>query len=128
MKDKDSEKDPLFTVKGTLLFAVFGVVYSSILFSLDPEWVAWAAPLAFGGSLYASDPPPASAHLALSRDVFPTAYLYGCLALFAITLLDLVQSRQHLNWLAWLKAKSERGSAARLRAFLKSCLTFTFSR
>ncbi len=125
---KDPENDPVFTVKGMLLWAVVGVVYSSILFSLDPEWVAWAAPLAFGGSLYASDPPPASAHLASPGDVLPWAYLYGCLALFAIMLLDLVHSSQHLNWLSWLKAKSEHGSVAKLRSFLKSCLTFAFSR
>jgi hypothetical protein len=124
----DPEEGPLFTVNGVLLFAAYGVVYSWILFSLDPEYVAWAAPLVFGGSLYASDPPPASAHLALPSDVLPLAYLYGCLALFAIVLFDLVQSRRHLDWLSWLKAEFERGGVARLRSFLKSCLTFTFSR
>lgn len=125
---KDPEKEPLFTVKGVLLFAAYGVVYGWILFSLDPEYVAWAAPLVFGGSLYASDPPPASAHLALPSDVLPVAYLYGCLALFAIVLLDLVQNRRHLDWPSWLKAEFEPGSVARLRSFLKSCLTLTFSR
>jgi len=54
--------------------------------------------------------------------------LYGCLALFAIVLLNLVRNRQHLDWLSWLKAAFERGSVAKLRSFLKSCLTFTFSR
>ena len=125
---KDPEEEPLVTVKGVLLFAAYGVVYSWILFSLDPEYVAWAAPLVFGGSLYASDPPPASAHLTLPSDVLPLAYLYGCLALFAIVLLDLVQSRRHLDWLSWLKVEAERGSFAKLGSFLKSCLTFTLSR
>ena len=125
---KDPDKDPLFTVKGIILFAVVGVIYASILFSLDPEWVAWAAPLAFGGSLCASDPPPASVHLALPGDELPWAYLYGCLALFAITLLDLVQSRRHLNWLSWLKAESGYGIGAKLRTFLKSWSTSTFNR
>ncbi|MGB9072056.1 MAG: hypothetical protein WCC22_05255 [Terriglobales bacterium] len=125
---KDPEEGPLFTVKGVLLFAAYGVVYCWILFSLDPVYVAWAAPLVFGGSLYASDPPPASARLALPGDVLPLAYLYGCLALFAIVLLSLVQKRRHLNWLSWLNAESERCGGARLRSFLKSCLTFTFSR
>lgn len=124
----DPEKEPLCTVKELLVFAVVCVVYSSILFSLDPEWVGWAAPLAFGGSLYAADPPPASAHLAVPRDVFPVAYLYGCLTLFGIMLLSLIRNRRHLNWLPWLKAESERGSIAKLRSFLKSRLTFTFSR
>ena len=124
----DPAKEPLCTVKGLLLFAAISVVYSSILFSLDPEYVAWAAPLVFGGSLYAPDPPPASAHLALPSDVLPLAYLYGCLALFAIVLLKLIQNRRHLDWLSWLKTEPERGSIAKLRSFLKSCLTFTYSR
>jgi hypothetical protein len=89
---KESAKDPLFTLDGVLLWAIYAVVCAAILFSLDPEWVAWAAPLAFGGSLYAADPPPASAHLALSHDVLPWAFLYGCVALLAITLFDLVQT------------------------------------
>jgi hypothetical protein len=125
---KDPEEEPLFTVKGVLLFAAMGVVYSWILFSLDPEYVAWAAPLVFGGSLYASDPPPASAHLALPSDVLPMAYLYGCLALFAIVLFNLVHSQRHLDWQSWLKAESWCYSVTKLRSFLKSCLTFTFSR
>lgn len=122
---KDPANDPLFTVNGVLLWTIYAVVCASILFSLDPAWVAWAAPLAFGGSLYASDPPPASAQFALSRDVLPWAYLYGCVALFAITLLDLVLSRQHLKWLSGLKAECHHGNLARLRTFLKSCLTFS---
>lgn len=125
---KDSAKDPLFTVNGVLLWTIYAVVCASILFSLDPQWVAWAAPLAFGGSLSAADPPPASAQFALSRDVLPWAYLYGCVALFALTLLDLVLRRQRFKWLSGLKAEYEHGSVARLRTFLKSCLTFTFSR
>jgi hypothetical protein len=125
---KDRDHDPLFTVNGVLLWTIYAVVCASILFSLDPEWVAWAAPLAFGGSLYASDPPPASAHLALSGGALPWAYLYGCVALFAITLVDLAHSGQHLNWLSWLKAESGHRSVAKLRSLLKSCLTFTLSR
>jgi hypothetical protein len=124
---KDRAKDPLFTVNGVLLWAIYAVVCALILFSLEPEWVAWAAPLAFGGSLYASDPPPASAQFALSRDLLPWAYLYGCVALFALLLLDLFLGR-HFKWLSGLKAECQRGSVARLRTFLKSCLTFTFSR
>jgi hypothetical protein len=125
---RDRENDPMFTLDGVLLWTVYAVVCALILFSLDPQWVAWAAPLAFGGSLYASDPPPASAQLALSRDVLPWAYLYGCAALFALLFLDLALSRQHLKWLSGWKAERQYGSVARLRTILKSCLTFTFSR
>jgi hypothetical protein len=125
---KDPDEGPLFTVKGVLLFAAVGVVYGWILFSLDPEYVAWAAPLAFGGSLYTSAPPPASAHLAVPGDVLPVAFVYGCLALLAIALFELVQSRRHLDWLSWLNTEFERGRVTKLRSFLKACLTFTFSR
>jgi hypothetical protein len=125
---KDPEEEPLFTVKGLLLFAAVGVVYGWILLSLDPEYVAWAAPLVFGGSLYASDPPPASAHLAVPSDVLPLAFVYGCVALLAIALIELVQSRRHLDWFSWLNTAFERGRVAKLRSFLKSCLTFTLSR
>ena len=69
----DPGKEPLCTVKELLVFGVICVVYSSILFSLDPEWVGWAAPLVFGGAFYAADPPPASAHLSSPRHVFPAA-------------------------------------------------------
>lgn len=125
---RDPEEEPLFTVNGVLLFAVYGVVYGWILFSLDPEYVAWAAPLVFGGSLYASDPPPASAHLTQPTDVLPVAFVCGCLALLAIALFDLLQKRRHLDWPSWLKAEFERGSVAKVLSYLKSCLTFTFSR
>jgi hypothetical protein len=125
---KNPEEGRLFTVKGVLLFAAMAVVYAWILFSLDPEYVAWAAPLVFGGSLYASDSPPASAHLAAPNDVLPVAFVYGCLALLAIALFELVQSRRHLGFLSWLNTEFERGRVAKLRSFLKSCLTFTLSR
>jgi hypothetical protein len=81
------EKEPLCTVKELLVFGVICVVYSSVLFSVDPEWVAWAAPLVFGGALCATDPPPASAHLGSPHDVFPVAYLYNVLALLCLVLL-----------------------------------------
>ena len=92
------EKEPLCTDKELLVFGVICIVYSSIIFSLDPEWVGWAAPLVFGGSLYAADPPPASAHLASTPHVFLMAYLYGVLSLFGIVLLTLVRSRRRLSW------------------------------
>jgi len=113
------EKEPLCTVKELLVFGVFCVVYSSILFSLDPEWVGWAAPLVFGGALYAADPPPASAHLDSPQHVFPTAYLCYVISLFGIVLLTLVRDSPHTRrW--WLKAESETGRAAKVRRFLRS--------
>jgi hypothetical protein len=119
----DPEKEPLCTVKELLVFGVICVVYSSILFSLDPEWVGWAAPLVFGGALYAADPPPASAHLSSPQHVFPAAYLCYVLSLFGIVLLTLVRDRRHLSWLWWFKAKSESGSIAKVRRCLRSRFT-----
>jgi len=119
----DPEKEPVCTVKELLVFGVFCVVYSSILFSLDPEWVGWAAPLVFGGALYAADPPPASAHLDLPQHVLPTAYLCYVMSLFGIVLLTLVRDRRYLSWLWWFKAESESGSIAKVRRFLRARLT-----
>jgi hypothetical protein len=114
------EKEPLCTLKELLVFGVICIIYSSILFSLDPEWVGWAAPLAFGGALYAADPPPASAHLGSPRDVFAMAYLCDVLSLFVIVLLTLAWDRRHLSWPWWFKAESASGSIAKVRRFLKS--------
>jgi hypothetical protein len=117
---KDPEKEPLCTVKELLAFGVICVVYGSILFSLDPEWVAWAAPLVFGGSLYAADPPPASAGLGSTPHVFLVACLYGVLSLFSIVLLTLLRDRRNLSGLLRFIAASESGSIAKVRGFLRS--------
>jgi len=122
------EKEPLCTVKELLVFAVICIVYSSILFSMDSEWVAWAAPLAFGGALYAADPPPASAHLGSPGNVLLAAYLCDVLSLFGIVLLTLVWDRRHLRWLGWLRAQSESGSTRKVRRFLRSRSTLIAGR
>jgi hypothetical protein len=121
----DTEKDPLCTVDELLVFGVICIVYCAILFSVDPEWVGWAAPLAFGGALYAADPPPASANFGSPQDVIVLAYLYGLVSLLGISLLPRVEGTSHFSWLSWLKAESESGSIARVRRFLKSRFTLT---
>lgn len=113
MKVSDDER--LFTKTELLIYAVIAVVYSAVLFSLDPEWVAWAAPLAFGGSLCAQDPPPASAHLGSPQDVLPLAYVYSVLSLLALALVPLVRSKP--NWLSWL---ANLKGIARVRNYLTS--------
>jgi hypothetical protein len=124
----DPEKEPLCTVKELLVFGVFCVVYSSILFSLDPEWVGWAAPLVFGGALYAAEPPLSSVHLDSPQHVLAMAYLCDVLSLFAIVLLTLVRNKQHLSWLWWVRAESESGSIAKVRGFLRSRFTLLIGR
>lgn len=124
----DPAKEPLCTRNELLGFAVICVVLSSTLFSMDPEWVGWAAPIVFGGALYAGDPPPASAHLGSPQDVLLTAYLCYVVSLFAIVLVALVRENRHLNWLSWFKRVAEKGNIARARSFLRSRLRFTSER
>ncbi len=124
----DLAKEPLCTLNELLGFAVICVVYGSILFSVDPEWVGWAAPLVFGGALYAGDPPPASAHLGSPRDLLLTAYLCQVVSLLGIVLVALVIDKRPLNWLSWLKRGAEMGNIAKVRSFLRSRLTFTSER
>jgi hypothetical protein len=116
----EPEKDPPCTVKGLLAFGVICVVYSSILFSMDPEWVAWAAPLVFGGSLYAADPPPASAHFDLPQHVFPTAYLFYVLSLLCLVLLTSIRDRRNSAGDGGSTPESETGRIAQVRHFLRS--------
>jgi len=122
------EKEPLCTLKELLVFGVICVVYCSILFSLDPEWVAWAAPLAFGGSLYAADPPPASLHLTSPQHALVLGYLYAVLSLLALVLLGLVRDNRHLKWLTWLKTGTTTESIAKARRLLRSKITLTSGR
>lgn len=112
-------KEPLCTLKELVVFAVICVVYCSIFFSLDPQWVCWAAPLAFGGSLYAGDP-PASAHFSSPHDVLVIAYLFDALCLLAVVLVALIRGRCHLDWLTWLKSETESKSISKALSFLKS--------
>ena len=111
-------KEPLFTTKELVAFGVMAIVYTAILFSLDPEWVAWAAPLALGGALYAQDPPPAFAHLGPPQQVFLTAYLYSMLSLLAIGVVTFIRHRQSFRSLSWLEVKNK--SMERLRSCLRS--------
>lgn len=114
------DKEPLCTAKGLLLFGVICIIYSSILFSLDPEWVGWAAPLVFGGTLYAADPPPASAHLDSPQHVFPMAYLCYILSLVGLVLLTLFRDGRHSGWRRWFKTESQSWRIARVEHFLRS--------
>ena len=113
---KDDAKEPLFTAKGWAAIAVMGCVYAAILFSMDPEWVAWAAPLAFGGALYAPAPPPASAHLSFPGRVMSMAYLFSVGSLFALALLAEAAGKSRSAWLHWLKDRFHRGGIVPMRS------------
>ncbi len=115
-----SAKEPIFTTQGWIAYGVMSVVYAAILFSLDPEWVAWAAPLAFGGSLVAQDPPPESAHLASTPDTFLVACAFTVASLAILELLRAVRSKPESRLLAWLRDTPKHGSVAKVWSYLKS--------
>jgi hypothetical protein len=117
--------EPLCTAKELLVFAVICVVYAAVLFSLDPEWVAWAAPLAFGGALYTPSAAPASADLGPPGGLFQMAYFFDVVGLVALAFLGLAKGKAQFNWLAWWKAASENGNIARVRSYLRSVFTPT---
>jgi hypothetical protein len=120
-----SAAEPLCTTKELLVFGVVCVVYAAILFSLDPEWVAWAAPLAFGGALYAPGPTPASFHLGPPAHLFQMAYLFDVVSLVVIALLGVASGGARLGWLSGWRAATEKGSLGRVRSYLRSMFTLT---
>ena len=122
------DKEPLCTAKELLVFGVICIVYSSIFFSLDPEWVGWAAPLVFGGTLCAADPPPASAHLDSPQHVFPMAYLFYTLSLVGLVFLTLFRDGRHSGWRRSFRAELRSSSIARVEHFLRSSFSLTSGR
>lgn len=115
-----SAKDPVFTTKGWIAYGIMCVVYATILFSMDPEWVAWAGPLVFGGSLVAQDPPPASAHLTSTPDTLLAASLFGFAGFCALELLRVIRSKPDSHLLTWLRDRFEEGTMAKVWSHLKS--------
>ncbi len=113
-------KEPIFTTRGWLAYGAMCVIYAAILFSLDPQWVAWAAPLAFGGALVATDPPPASAHLGLSPGLMVMAWAFSIASLLALALLGLTRSWPRLRWLACRKDEDAHRTLARVWNYMTS--------
>ncbi len=109
---KNRTGEPLFTIKELLVGAVLCLVYSVTLLSLDPQWVAWAAPMVFGGALYVPDPPPVV--LSSPREVLGAASLFSFVSLFALGLLMTIRGEPNFVWLAWLKAGLKNGGLKNL--------------
>jgi len=78
--------EPLFTFKELLVYVALCSVYAAILFSLDPEWVGWAGPLALGGALCATDPPPGPPVLSSPDEAFATASIFSVLSFVCLLL------------------------------------------
>jgi hypothetical protein len=113
---KDYAKEPLFTAKGWAALALLGCVYAAILFSMDPEWIAWAAPLAFGGALYAPGPTPASVQIWSPGDVMSMAYLFSVGSLVALALVAATTEKSRSVWSHWLQDRFHRGGIIPLRS------------
>ncbi len=99
---KNPGAEPLFTMKALVVGGVLYSIYGVILFSMDPEWVAWAGPMALGGALYVPDPPPAL--FSSPQEAFQMASLFSLLSLFTLGLLIVLRGEPRLGWLSWLKA------------------------
>ncbi len=100
MKKREGER--LFPIKALVAGAVFYSIYAIIIFSLDPVWVAWAAPMVFGGALYVPDPPPPL--FSSPQEAFQMASLCSLLSLLVLGLLMAIRGEPSFGWLARLKA------------------------
>lgn len=111
-----ASKEPLFTPQEWLIVVSVWFLYAVTLFSMDPEWVGWAAPLAFGGALVAANPPPPSCALSASpADVFHMGFLASLLSVAVLEILLVQRGESGLGWLAKCGA-SLRGGGFKRRA------------
>jgi hypothetical protein len=97
-----SPKEPLFTPKEWLVVVSLWLFYAVAIFSMDPEWVGWAAPLAFGGALTAAGRPPVPAFSASPEETIGAAALLSLFSLAAISLLAFLRREPGLGWFARL--------------------------
>lgn len=95
-----TSKEPLFTPKELLLVASLGVCYAAVIFSMDPEWVAWAAPVAFGGALTAAGPPPTPEFSAPPGEFFAGASYLSVMSLAALSVLAFLRREPGLGCFA----------------------------
>jgi hypothetical protein len=110
-----SPNEPLFTPKEWLIVLSVWFVFAATVFSMDPEWIGWAAPLVFGGALVATGPPPNSMLSTPPREVFEPAFLVSLLSIAVLELLQVHRGEPWLGWLGKLRV-SLRGGGFRRRA------------
>lgn len=95
-------EDKVFTKKGVAIGVLFFSIYDVILFSLDPEWVLWAWPMAMGALYVPESPPPLFAD---PRAAFEMGLLFNFLSFVAVTFLMVIMREPGLAWLSWVKAR-----------------------
>ena len=105
--------EPLFTPMEWLIVLSLWFLYAVAIFSMDPEWVGWAAPLAFGGALVATGPPPSSVLNAPPREVFETASLVSLLSVAVLELLLVQRGEPGLGWFGKFRASLRAGGLSR---------------
>ncbi len=98
---KEEPEDPLFTTRGIILWALYGCIYAAIIFSMDPEWVGWAGPIA-AGALYVPNPPPP-----LFNDpkaAFEMGSLVNMLSLLVLVLVSVIRGEEPFGLWSFFKA------------------------
>lgn len=105
-----ARNEPVFTPREWLVVVSLWVIYAALIFSMDPEWVGWAAPLAFGGALSAGDLPPRLVTSAPPQQTFEVASLLSLLGLAALGLVAFLRGEPGLRLFARLRGslKTER--------------------
>ena len=93
-------QERLFTAKGLVLGTLFFGIYAAMLFSIDPEWVAWAGPMAMGALYVPNTPPPLFAH---PEAAFEMASRLSALSLTALVVLTVFRGEKPLGWWSSLK-------------------------
>lgn len=106
-------EERIFTKKGVAIFLLFYSIYGVILFSIDPEWVAWAGPMVLGALYVPNSPPPLFSD---PKAAFQMASLCSLLSLAALMILTLIRGEVQVGWMSWLKprlrSKGLRGAAS----------------
>ena len=109
---KERSEDPIFTANGILLGALYGLTIAVILFSMDPEWVGWAGPMAFGALYVPNQPPP----LGLPpKAVFEMGSLVSLLSLLFLGIIGIVRKEKSIGVWPWFEAWLKKQGATRRR-------------
>ena len=114
---KEQAKDPLFTTKGIILLALYGCIYAKAIFSMDPEWVGWAGPMALGALYVPNQPPPLDIP---PKAVFEMCSFLSLLSLLFLGIITIVRKEKSFGvWSrfeAWLKKQcaARRRDSARM--------------